>query len=371
MATNSPLMGLPISTIGVDSGLQWEQNLNAALSRIDQHDHSSGNGNQVIPSGLNINTALSFQSQDATDLRTSRYTVQTTPVTSSAPDQGCVYVSTVGGNNELFYNDSGGAQVQLTSAGNVNATSSSLTSGTASASFISSVLVVNSATNTPANIQGRSILLGNNVAGSNFLTLSPPGAMPSSFGLVLPAIPAANAFVTLDTSGNFGTTSQSGGLVASNIASGTLTHTQLSSSAGILGTQIASGTLKQGNMAILAPHSSSAVSFSTASLFPTYANVTNAVVSLTTTGGAVMLIFQGGFLNDGSGGVYIRVVRSPGSTVITNHDDLTYLGPCGALNCVDTGVVGSPATYSYQVQMCTPSGGTVSITLDSFIAIEL
>ncbi len=131
-----------------------------------------------------------------------------------------MFVATTSGNNELFYNDSSGNQVQITLAGVINATSSGIASGTASAAFSTGVLVVNAATNTPANIQVASILLGNNVANSKFLTLSPPNAMGANYSLVLPGIPAATSFMTLDTSGNMGASiATANGITGSNIVS--------------------------------------------------------------------------------------------------------------------------------------------------------
>ena len=58
--TTSTYMNLPISTIGVDSGLSWEYNLNSALTILDAHNHTPGYGNQIPVSGLNINANLPF-----------------------------------------------------------------------------------------------------------------------------------------------------------------------------------------------------------------------------------------------------------------------------------------------------------------------
>jgi hypothetical protein len=114
-----------------------------------------------------------------------------------------VYVSGA----DLYYNDTAGNHVRLTAGGVVNATSSGIASGSASASFSSGVLVVDSNTNTPGNIQAGSYLMGQNVVGSNFLTLSPPSSLSSgSYSLILPALPTlGKGILTLDTSGNIAT----------------------------------------------------------------------------------------------------------------------------------------------------------------------
>lgn len=212
--TISPNMNLPVPSVGVDFGPDWANNLNASLSIIDQHNHSSGSGVQITPNGLNINSDLSFISNNAINIRSSRYTPQLS-VLSGASDLGCVYVSGA----DLYYNDTSGNQVRITSGGSVNATSSGISSGSATASFVASVLVVNAASNTPANIQVASILLGNNISGSNYLTLSPPSAMGSNFSLILPNVPASTSFLQIDNSGNIsGAIPVSGGITASNLA---------------------------------------------------------------------------------------------------------------------------------------------------------
>lgn len=229
-------MGFPISTIAVDSGLSWEQNLNAALTVIDQHNHSPGFGQQIQPNGLNISSDLSFQSNNATDLRAARFTPQLSPIPNSGSDVGELYVS----GNELYYNDvTGGNQVQITASGTVNATSSGISSGTASASFSANVLLVKSSSTSYANIAMQSAVLSNSGNLTNQLTLQAP-TLSTSYSITLPSIPGATSFVTLDTSGNLsGSIPISGGLTTSNLsASAGIVGTQLSSSANILGSQL-------------------------------------------------------------------------------------------------------------------------------------
>lgn len=248
MSTNSPYMGLTISTIGTDTGLQWEQNLNLSLTTIDNHNHASGSGVQITPSGFNINADLPFNSFNATLLRSTRYVSQAAAL-ALGTDLGCI--SNIAGN--LYWNNNAGTAVQITSGSSIVGAAGTITglpSGTASAAFSSSTFVFNAATLTPANIQGGSLLLGNNISSSNYLTLAPPNAMASSFGLVLPSVPAANSFLTLDTSGNItGSINVSAGLTHSNLsASAGILGSQLSGSAGILGSQIANTTITAGNI---------------------------------------------------------------------------------------------------------------------------
>lgn len=232
---NSPNMGLVLPTIGVSSGLSWEQAFLANMATIDSHDHSSSDGVQITQSGINLSGDLPLNSNNVTLLRSSRYVPQLTPL-AGASDLNCSYVSGV----DLWFNDGNGNQIQITSGGAVLATSSGISSGTASAAFSGGVLVVNAAAATPANIQGGSLLLGNNVASSKFLTLSPPSAMAANYGLSLPTIPASQSFLSIDTSGNIAAyTPVSGGIGPGNLAAVTKA---VSSSTGGFNTNATSAT---------------------------------------------------------------------------------------------------------------------------------
>lgn len=213
--TTSPNMGLVIPTVSVDPGPDWANNINASLSIIDQHNHSPGSGVQINPNGININSDLPMNGNNLTLIRSSRYSVQPSAI-SGVNDVGCLYVTGV----DLYYNDINGTQIQLTSGGVVNATSSGISSGTASASFVAGVLVVNSASNTPANIQCGSVLIGNVVASSKFCTLSVPNSLASNYSLTLPTIPGSQSFLSIDTSGNIAAyAAVSQGLTGSNLTS--------------------------------------------------------------------------------------------------------------------------------------------------------
>ena len=201
--TTSPNMSLLVPTVGVDPGPDWATNLNASLTILDQHNHSPGQGVLINPDGLNINADLPFNNNNATLLRSARFQVQSAPL-ALASDIGCLYVSGV----DLYYNDVNGNQIKMTSGGTVNATSSGISSGTATASFVAGELVVNSAPNTPANIQGASILIGNNVANSNYVTLSAPNALAADETITLPVVPASTQLLSMTSSGNIAANTQ-------------------------------------------------------------------------------------------------------------------------------------------------------------------
>jgi hypothetical protein len=311
MSYTTPQMNLLGITIGTDTGLTIENNYNTNVGTIDGHNHTSGLGVPITPAGLSISADLPFGGNNATLLRSVRFNPQSTTL-SGASDLGCIY-EVVG---DLYYNDGSGNIIRITSGGAVNATSSGISSGSATASFISSVLVVNAAANTPANIQAGSILLGNNVAASKYLTLSPPNAMPANYTLVLPSIPATNSFVTLDTAGNLST---AGSITATQIAAGSIQPAQISPNS-LSDTQIAAGGIGTASLANLsvtvakaATATSSTVNWSTTST-TTSVSVSGGTTSITASGLRPILIS----MRCASGGLSVSNTTSGiGSATIT------------------------------------------------------
>jgi len=197
-STTSPNMNLVVPTVGSEPGPNWANDVNADLSIIDSHNHSSGQGVQIQPNGININADLPFNSNNATQLRTTRFSPQNSPIPNTGSDVAELYVS----GNELFFNDTtGGNQVQLTSNGTVNATSSGISSGTATASFSAGVLNVKSSSTSFGNVAMQSAVLANAGNLSNQLTLQAP-TLSGSITETLPAIPVSQSFMTIDASGN-------------------------------------------------------------------------------------------------------------------------------------------------------------------------
>lgn len=195
-------MNLPNPVPGVDSGPDYADNLESSLNQIDQHNHSAGQGVLIQPNGINISSDLPFGGNNATALRSVRLESQSAPITNTAPDVGILYVS----GNELWYNDyTGGNQVQITVNGLINATSSGISSGTATAAFSAGVLVVKSSSTSFANIDVQSVVLANAGNLVNQLTLLAP-TLSSSYDLTLPLVPPSLSFLTVDSSGVMGYT---------------------------------------------------------------------------------------------------------------------------------------------------------------------
>lgn len=345
----TPNMNLIVPVPTREPSPDWAYDLNASLTILDQHTHASGSGVLITPSALNINADLPLTSHNLTLVRTIRFSAQVSPITGSTPDLGCLYESGV----DLYYNDGGGNQIRITQSGSVAGSAGTITglpSGTASAAYGASVFVFQAATATAANIDVGSVLLRNNTASSFALTLAPPSAMGADLSLVLPALPGATNFLTLDVSGN----------IAANVA-------------------ISHGITRAMQVVVGQAVSASSGVFSTSST--SFVDVTNVTVTLTTTGRPVCIYF----VSDGSGNSsYISAVRAPDGVaagtifkilqdtteiarttleidVLTpSNSDPRSLIPPGALNHI---YAVSAGTYVYKLQVAAGAATTTSEVL--------
>ena len=114
MAT--PNMNLSLPTVSVTVGPTYGAENNTAFTDIDAHDHTSGKGVQVPSSGLNINADLDFQSNRADSLLSTKFTSQVSTLTG-ASNANSVYVVS----GDLYYTNSGGSAIQLTSGASLAA----------------------------------------------------------------------------------------------------------------------------------------------------------------------------------------------------------------------------------------------------------
>lgn len=372
---NSPNMNLPIPLVGQTSGPEWANDINASLTLIDSHNHTPGNGVQIPPAGLNINTNLAFNNNSATNLQATVFT----PQGSYSTNYG-VHVEGV----DLYYVDGNGNDVRLTSGGGVNATSSGISSGTATASFVAGVLVANAAANTPANIQAASYLMGNNTANSKYLTLQPPNAMGSNYSLTLPSLPASQSFMAIDASGNIsGYAPVSGGITGSNIAASTISGSNIGvqtvmalniGNATILGFNIAANTVTKINQVAVGQQISSS-SGAAATSSTSYVAVTNLSVTITTTGRPVMVFLQpdgvglSSLFTSAGGNPSYAIKR--GSTIIGEFTGQPgtnpVLAPVSEITMLDTPSAG---TYTYTVNYHGVSlGGSVNVQVNNAVLV--
>lgn len=119
----TPNMGLtvPTPTSATQSGTSgplYAIELSTDLPLIDKHTHTGPanlDGAQLTQEALNLTGDLTFNSNNATSLRSVRLVNNSAPL-SGAADCGCLYES----NGELWYNEANGAQVQITTNGILN-----------------------------------------------------------------------------------------------------------------------------------------------------------------------------------------------------------------------------------------------------------
>lgn len=197
-STQSTNMNLIIPNVGSEPGPTYAQDVNSSLTIIDMHDHSSGNGVQITPDGLNININLDFGGNFASNIAGLILAPQV-----STPDVNTLYETGV----DLYYVDGNGNNVRITQSGGVAGSPGSISNLTspASASYValSQTFVWQSDTSIAANMDFGSAILRNLAPNSTFgLTLSPPAALSSNYTLTLPSLPASQKIMTLDNSGN-------------------------------------------------------------------------------------------------------------------------------------------------------------------------
>ena len=108
-----PNISIILPSLGGDTGI-WDDELNAALTLLDAHDHSSGKGVAVPTSGMNINADLTFAGFGATNLGKAAFSA----VTALAAGSKTLFVSSA--DNELYWRTNAGTNVKLTNGASIN-----------------------------------------------------------------------------------------------------------------------------------------------------------------------------------------------------------------------------------------------------------
>lgn len=292
----SPNMLLPVPGVGTTSGPQYATDINSCLTLVDGHNHTSGSGVQVPSAGININTDLSFNALNAIALNSARFSILNSAIASSSPNIGCAYA--VGASTaELYWNDAAGNQVQITKNGSVNVSGqigfTGLPSGTASASFSANTFIFQSATNIAAYIDAGAFYMRNFSPNSTYYTLlAPPASMAANQTITLPAVPAVTSFLTMDNSGNIGTSLPTAlGINTANIANSAVTTAKIAA-LNVTTATIAAGAVTNTKITSSAVVSSSSGSFNTNAL-STITDVTGLSVTINCSGTRpVMIMLQ-------------------------------------------------------------------------------
>lgn len=108
--TTTSNMTLVLPTLNGDPGV-WDTLINAALERVDLHNHTTGYGVQVPSAGIGINADLTFAGYAATNLKATRYSSQ-----SASPGARSVYFKT----DDLYIADGNNVEIRVTSGGQLN-----------------------------------------------------------------------------------------------------------------------------------------------------------------------------------------------------------------------------------------------------------
>lgn len=218
MAT--PNMNLTLPTVGATVGPTWATQLNTAFTQVDAHTHvvGSGQGVPIAAAALSIDGDVPWNGNSILTLRSA----QLNDLGTTNPGSGRIYNN--GG--DLYFTNGAGSPIQITASGGVAGSPGNITglASPASASYaLGTGFVWQSAALTASIMDCGPILLRTTTASSNAVTLT-PAAATTAYTLTLPnAVPAANSFLTANTSGVMGYISQTGGITGSMIATGTVT----------------------------------------------------------------------------------------------------------------------------------------------------
>ena len=237
MATTiTPNMNLIVPTPGQEQGPTYATDINNSLTLIDQHSHIPGQGVPITPAGLSISTDLSFISNNATLLRSVRFSPQSAPL-AGATDLGCLYENGV----DLYYNDGSGNVIRITQSGAVAGASGSITGLASPASVVysalSGVFTFQSNTNVAAGLSTGPLTIHDVATSANGIGLVSPTGLASNYTITLPgATPSSTLPVVMNNSGNLSTTTITGSMVGSNtiaassLVNNSITDTQISPS---------------------------------------------------------------------------------------------------------------------------------------------
>lgn len=259
----SPNMSLIIPNVSQELGPAYAQDVNSSLGTLDSHNHSPGNGVQITPAGLNINTDLPFLSNNATRLRSARFTLYPNigAFGATASDVACLLAVGV----DLYYIDGSGNQIQITKSGFVNSGAGSISglSGfpNASASYNggTGTFVWDQGISQAANMDAATLIIrypgSYPTPSGNYIALQAPTTLATGYALTYPnTLPSFNnSWLATTTSGseswlsadNSTLTVSGSNLIVANAG---ITTTQIAS-ATILGSNIAASTITDTNIA--------------------------------------------------------------------------------------------------------------------------
>lgn len=369
----TPNMGLTEPIVSQTTGTAYATYINQSLTLIDRHDHTPGNGVQITPAGLNINSTVDFKNNSAINLTSTNFVLQSIdPVLAQT-----LYVKD-GSETiplpDLWYYD-GNTHIQITSNGQTATTLANLPGE----SYSSGTFTWRQGTGstTPAQFDIGSIVIRPTTAGAaTGVSLVAPSA--ANYQLTFPtALPGSTSLMALDASGNISAPfSITGGLNASVLTAGSITQTQMGTLSVGTPQLIAASVTRPKLEALGQLTASQAGSFNVPS---TNTVVPNLTATITTTGRPVMIQFQpiptiSGAIQVVSGTVAVIIQRGASAISLQFFGSSTggtnYAISPSAVRFMD--IVGAGTyTYTVVVRYDTVSSGSASLDNVQMIVYEM
>lgn len=209
MAT--PKMNIDKPTVG-GSEDTWGTELNDALDTIDSHDHTSSKGAQVPTSGLNIDDDLEFDSNHITGVRAVEFN------TNDSIGSLIRSLAVKDSDSELYFINSSGQEVKITSGTGLDISSSGGFTGdyetdtNAEARYTTASTLYEFFSDTSSSAYGTVRASEADIretSGDNGVKIGPHSSTNSYSITLLESLPADTQFVTIDSSGQLKTRSQS------------------------------------------------------------------------------------------------------------------------------------------------------------------
>lgn len=243
----TPNMGLLLPSPSSTLGPLWANLLNDALSLVDSHDHSAGNGQAIGVAGLNLQADLSFNNNRGTGFKSLIFANQSASLAST--DARGLYVL----NGNLFFVN-GTSDVQITNGTSIVGATGNITGmgGTnASVNYNLGTFQFFSDSSVAADILCQDLTLFNN-SNSNTIKLSQSASSSYVYKFPPTVAPQNNSILLFDTAGNasvssVATLSSSGFLPLANattpIGSSSFRWSNVFSSAGNFSGAVSVGSL--------------------------------------------------------------------------------------------------------------------------------
>lgn len=207
-----PSMGLETGSVGSDRGT-WGPKLNANFTKLDGHNHTAGNGEQVPTDGIDINADLSFNSlYGPKDLHALTF-ASVVALSSNTYNKSLFVSNGTGGltSGELYWRNTSGNHVKLTSGNSLNVAAfvggigGDYTSVGAAENFDNSskAYTLKDGSAHWARLDAGGIkLIEKGTSESVGITLQVPAALAASYSVTWPlAVPASTGIMQMDSSG--------------------------------------------------------------------------------------------------------------------------------------------------------------------------